>query len=107
MHVQLEGDGVLSQGAHYHDQPPQQIDHPFATDLGTLVHLAGRLQRILPPNYRWLGQEDLKVVGIHPIDAGSFADVWVGDMDDRRVAVKSYRCYTSGDGIPTYNVSYP
>jgi len=106
MDVQLEGDGVLSHSIHYHHQSPPQIDHSPATDPGTLVDLVDLLWSSLPPGYRRLEQDDLKVIGTHPIDAGGFADVWVCEMGDRTVAVKSYRRYTSADCIPTYNVSY-
>ena len=106
MDARLEGDGTFPNSIHYH-QSPLQIDHSPATDPGTLVDLAGRLRSFLPPGYRWLEQDDLKVVGTLPVDAGGFADVWVGGVGDQRVAVKSYRCFTSADYIPTYNVSYP
>jgi len=105
--VQPEGDGVLLHRVQYNHQPPLDIDHSHAAGLGTLVDLAHRLKPLLAPGYRWLGQEDLSVAGARPIDAGGFADVWVGEMDDRKVAVKSYRCYESADHMPTYNVSYP
>jgi hypothetical protein len=52
-----------------------------------------------------LEQEDVKVIGARPIDAGGFADVWAGEMGDRKVAVKSYRCYASANYMPTYKVS--
>jgi len=105
--AQLEGDDVLWHTIHCHDQSPLVVVHPLTTDLGTLVDLARRFQPFLPSGYRWLGQEDLKVVGTRPIDAGGFADVWIGEVGDRKVAVKSYRCYTSADYIPTYNVGRP
>jgi len=109
--VQLEGGDILS-----HDIPPSdksesltlEVDHsPSPTDPGTLVNLAGRLRLSLPPSYRWFGPDDLKVIGAGPFDAGGFADLWVGEMDDRKVAVKSYRCYRSANCTPTYNVSSP
>ena len=105
--VQLKGDGLLLHNPHHRNQSSLEIDHSLGTDLGTLVNLAGQLQQFLPPNYRWLGQGDLRVAGIRPIDAGGFADVWVGEMGEQKVAVKSYRCYASADHMPTYNVSYP
>ena len=105
--VQLEEDDAPSHGFHHRDHSPPGIDRSLTTDLGTLINLAGQLQQSLPPNYRWLGQGDLRVVGIRPIDAGGFADVWVGEMGNRKVAVKSYRCYASADHTATYNVSYP
>ena len=44
----------------------------------------------------------MKVDGTRPIDAGGFADLWVGEMGDRKVAVKSYRCYTSADSMTAH-----
>jgi len=107
MDVQLEGDGIPSNSIHHHDRPPLRVNRSLVTDHETLVDLAGRLRSSLPPGYQWFGQDSLKVVGTRPIDAGGFADVWVGGVGDRTVAVKSYRCYTSADYIQTYNVSYP
>ena len=53
-----------------------------------------------------LGQEDLKIAGSCPIDAGSFADVWAGEMKDgTAVAIKSYRRYSSLSCLPVYQVS--
>lgn len=95
---------------HPHDQPVPltlEVDYPTTADASTPADLADQLQLPLPPNCRRLGQEDLKIVGTRPIDAGGFADVWVGEMDGRAVAVKSYRCYASANCTPTYKVSYP
>ena len=105
--VQPDLDGVFLHNIHHHGQVPLEADHSLITDLGRLVHLAGRLRPSLPPGCRWLGQEDVRVTGTRPIDAGGFANVWVGEMDDLKVAVKSYRCYASTDHMPTYSVSYP
>ena len=105
--AQPEGDGVLLHHVHYDVQSPLEIDRSPTTDLSMLVDLARGLESLLPPGYRWLGEEDLRVAGLFPIDAGGFADVWAGKMDGRKVAVKSYRCYASADHMPTYNVSYP
>ena len=53
-----------------------------------------------------LGQGDLRMVGSRPIDAGSFADVWAGEMKDgTTVAIKSYRRYSSLSCLPVYQVS--
>ena len=76
-------------------------------DLDTLFDLAGQLRPSLLPRYRWLGQEDLRVVGPHPIDGGGFADILVGEMGDQKVAIKSYRCYESVDHMPAYTVGRP
>jgi len=82
-------------------------DHPITADLGIFVNLAGRLRQSLPSSYLWLGEGDLKVVGTRPIDAGGFADIWVGEVRGRKVAVKSYRCYLSANCTLIYEVSYP
>ena len=76
-------------------------------DIDTLISMAGRLRPSLPANCLWLEEEDLKVVGVHPVDAGGFANVWVGEMGDRKVAIKSYRCYTSADYAQIYGASNP
>ena len=76
-------------------------------DPDTLISLADRLRPILPSNYRWLGQGDLNVVGTCPLDAGGFANVWIGELSDQKVAVKSYRCYSSADYILIYTASHP
>ena len=81
--------------------------HSPTTDLGTLVDLASELQSSLLPSYRLLAQEDLEVVETRPIDAGGFADVWVSKVGDRKVALKSYRCHSSADYMPTYKVGHP
>ena len=86
---------------------PLEINHSLTTNLDTLINLAGRLRPFLLSSSRWFGQEDLKVVGTFPIGAGGFADVWDGKVGDRRVAVKSYRSYTSADCMLTYKVGHP
>jgi len=53
-----------------------------------------------------MGQGDLKVTGSRPIDAGGFADIWVGERDDgTKVAIKSQRYYSSSSCLPIYSVS--
>lgn len=103
--VRLEG----AHNVHSYDPPVSsslEIDHSIATDLGTHVNLASQLWLSLPANCRRLRQQDLKVVGTRPIDAGSFADIWVGMMGDRKVAVKSYRYYSSTDCTTYTEVSH-
>jgi hypothetical protein len=70
-----------------------------------LVNMAGRLRPSLPDDCLWLNQKDLKIIGECPIDAGGFADVWVGEMGDRKVAIKSYRCNASADCAQIHGVS--
>jgi len=103
--VQLEWGGV-----HSRDQSGSSamgIDHSITIDLGALVNLDDRLRQLLPESsYVWFGEGGLELVGTRPVDAGGFADVWVGKMGGRRVAVKSYRCSLSGNCALTYKVSH-
>ena len=55
------------------------------------------LRSSLPPTCPWLDPVDVNIIGSRPIDAGRFADIWVGACGDRKVVVKSYRCYVSYD----------
>ncbi|KAF9646916.1 kinase-like protein [Thelephora ganbajun] len=57
------------------------------------LDLVLHLQESLSTNCEWLEQEALEIVGGHPVDAGGFANVWVGIMGDRKVAIKSYRSH--------------
>ena len=46
----------------------------------------------------WLEGDDVHiVVGCFPIRAGGFTDIWRGFLDNRQVAIKSYRRYLSID----------
>ena len=71
-----------------------------------LVDAVRNLGPFLPTGCELLGQGDLKITGSGPIDAGGFADIWVGERDDgTKVAIKSYRYYSSSTCLPTYLVS--
>ena len=70
-----------------------------------LIDLVSRLPPSLPDGCEWLEKGALQVVGEHPFDAGSVADVWVGLTGNRKVAIKSYRYCSSSDYLPTYVVS--
>ena len=91
------------------EQFPPAIDELHPTDPGALCkHLVGlvsRLQPLLPASCSWLEPGSIEVVGEHPVDAGGVADVWVGKMGDRRIAIKAYRFYSSSNYLPTYLVS--
>ena len=90
---------------------PIEIDQPFPISYGALcehvhlVDLVRHLRSLLPSGCEWLEQGALEVVGEHPVDAGGVADVWVGKMGDRRIAIKAYRFYSSSNYLPTYLVS--
>ena len=106
--LQLEGGDLHLHTADTHDQSestPLENNHFLTTDYEELVNLSDRFRPFLPANYPWLGQDDLEVVGTHPVDAGGFADVWVGKMGDQRIAVKSYRCWASVDHVQIYEAS--
>jgi len=70
-----------------------------------LIGLVSHPPPLLPDSCGWLERGALVVIGEHPIDAGSVADVWVGMMGNRKVAIKSYRYHSSSDYLPTYVVS--
>ena len=65
-----------------------------------------RLQESLPADCKWLDEATIQVDGEFPKAAGGTANVWVGIMGVRKVAIKSYRCYSSSDWLPNYVVSY-
>lgn len=71
-----------------------------------LVNAVEDLKSFLPVGCDLLGQGDLKIIGSRPIDAGGFADVWLGEMNDGTVvAIKSHRYYSSSSCLPMYLVS--
>jgi len=89
---------------------PPEIDLPFVNNPDTpperLVDAIQNLKPFLPTGCELLGQGDLKIISSHPIDAGGFADVWVGERHDgTKVAIKSYRCHSSSTCLPIYLVS--
>ena len=45
----------------------------------------------------WLEEGDVYVFGGYPLRAGGFTDLWRGSLDNRKVAIKSYRRYLSTD----------
>jgi hypothetical protein len=70
-----------------------------------LVELVCQLRPLLPGSCEWLDEGSLEVIGEYAIDVGGVADVWAGMIGNRKVAVKTYRCYSSSDYLPTYMVS--
>jgi len=88
---------------------PPDIDLSPVNNTGTppehLVDTVRNLGPLLPIGCELLGQGDLKIIGSSPVDAGGFADIWVGERDDgTKVAIKSYRYYSSSSCLPTYLV---
>lgn len=89
---------------------PPDIDLSFMNNPGTspehFVDAVRRLKPSLPIGCELLGQGDLRILGSYPIDAGGFADVWLGEKSDGTlVAVKSHRYYSSSSCLPIYSVS--
>ena len=71
-----------------------------------LVDAVHHLKPLLPVNCEFLGLGDLKIVGSRPVDAGGFADVWIGERNDSTmVAIKSHRYYSSSSCLPVFSVS--
>ena len=89
------------------ESPRPEVGPTLPVDPGALcehlVDLVSHLPPLLPDSCEWLDQGALEVVGGRPIDAGGIADIWVGMMGSRKVAIKSYR-YCS-DYLPNYVVS--
>jgi len=89
--------------------PPLGVERSLPIDPDALrehlVDLVSHLPPLLPDSCKWLEQGDLEFFGEQPIDAGGIADVWVGMMGDRKIAIKSYRYYSSSDYLPIYVVS--
>jgi hypothetical protein len=62
--------------------------------------LAQRLQRLAPPDSIWHGPGSVQIVDTAPFASGGSSDVWKGTFQNRPVAVKSLRCYSSPDFDP-------
>ena len=98
------------------EEPVQLESFPQEVDLSTmanpsalpedLVNAVRDLKPFLPIGCEILGEDDLTIVGAHPIDAGGFADVWVGERNDGTVvAIKSHRQCSLSSRLPIYTVS--
>ena len=57
------------------------------------AQIARVLRSFMPSTCRFLSSGDVKLVSVHPVAAGGFADIWEATHDGRKVALKSYRCY--------------
>ncbi|KAF9642190.1 kinase-like protein [Thelephora ganbajun] len=90
----------------YPDPSMSELDQRLQTHPGALCELLGELLRhlrsSLPGDFGWLVEEAIEVVSDHPFDAGGTADILVGTMGDRKVAIKRYRLHSSSDYLPTY-----
>lgn len=68
--------------------------------------MAQDLRSSLPSTCPWLGSEDVDLISERPISAGGFANLYEATHNDRKVALKSYRCYTSFDIAQVIAVRY-
>ena len=59
--------------------------------------MAQGLGSLLPSTCRWLGPENVDLVGEHPIAAGEFTNIYEATHDSRKFILKSYRPYVSFD----------
>ena len=71
------------------------------------VDLARQHRPSLSPICNWLEGNDVRIVGGLPVSAGGFADLWMGSLDTRQVAIKSYRRYLSSDFSQVFPVCAP
>lgn len=89
--------------------PPPELDFSLFANPGIsperLVDAVRDLEQFLPKGCEHLGPEDLKIIGSFPVDAGGFADVWLGERNGIAVAIKHYRHNASSDLPSIYLVS--
>ncbi|KAF9646934.1 kinase-like protein [Thelephora ganbajun] len=83
-----------------------EFNQRFQTHPGALCELLGELLRHprspLLGDFERLEEEAIEVVSDRPFDAGGTADILVGTMGNRKVAIKHYRLHSSSDYLPTY-----
>ncbi|KAF9646942.1 kinase-like protein [Thelephora ganbajun] len=89
------------------DQPGpsmSELDQRLQTHPGVLCELLRHLRSLLPGDFEWLEEEAIEVASDHPFDAGGTADILIGTMGNRKVAIKRYRLHSFSDYLPTYVV---
>ncbi|KAF9784473.1 kinase-like domain-containing protein [Thelephora terrestris] len=59
--------------------------------------LARSLYPSLSSICNWFGEDDIRVVWEFPVSAGGFTDLRKGSLENRQVAIKSYRRYLTAD----------
>jgi len=82
---------------------PELLPTDPAASCALLYELASHLRSWLP-YCRWLEEGTIEFVGNHPVDAGEFANIYLGMRGNRKVIIKCYRFYPSSDYFPTYMV---
>lgn len=93
--------------------PPTSLERSPSTDAESsnqlrqdFWDLAMKLRPSFPPTCNWLDPKDLQDIEEPPVDGGRFAEVWKGHLENREVAIKSYRCYVCFDCDRVRMVSY-
>lgn len=98
-----EEDGIDLRNAHRNSTTPSESSTTADAGSSNLLRQTYRdlvlttLRPSFPPECNWLEPSDVEVTGERPVDGGRFAEVWRGRLEDRKVAVKSYRYYQRFD----------
>lgn len=78
---------------------------PLAMDyVGHFTQNVQAFRPLMPSSCCFIDSEDVKLIGSCPVAAGGFADIWEATHDNRKVSLKSYRCYTSSDSAHIFEV---
>jgi hypothetical protein len=89
--------------------PVPEFDQWFPTDpdqlCELLVELVLQLRPLLPGDCYWLEDGAIEILSDCPVAAGEFTNILIGRMENRKVAIKHYRIYSSSDYFPTYTVN--
>ena len=100
----IDGESIVQESLHRQSLPPQLevMSSPASylddvTPLQRYAQIARDLRPSLPSTCCWLGPEDVKLIGKHPIAAGKFSNIWEATHNGRKAVLKAYRCYVSFD----------
>lgn len=81
--------------------PPSEIGSPSSPNEDLLCQHHSELARRLCPSLssicNWLQEDDIRIIGVLPVSGGGFAELWKGSLENRQVAIKSYRHYLTTD----------
>lgn len=110
-HAGLPDDQLKLRDAHQDSPAPPGARPTADNEASNLLSqkyfdLAQKLRQSVPSTCTWLEPEELKIIGGHPVAAGGSADIWEACYGGRKVALKSYRCYTQFNSDQVYKVSY-
>lgn len=108
----LKGANLSSRTSDVHNPPSPPIsefDQWFPADPDALreliVEFVLQLRPLLPDDCDWLEDGAIQFDNGHPVDAGGFADILVGMIESKKVAVKYFRIYSSSDYFLTFMVN--